>query len=88
MSRSIGVFGVGPGLGQALARRYAREGRSPRGLPARAGVRRARATHGIAHVAARDAASASTQTTNRGAFMEQSGRNPRPQGANRDVAKK
>ena len=26
MSRSIAVFGVGPGLGQAVARRYAREG--------------------------------------------------------------
>jgi short-subunit dehydrogenase len=26
MSRSIAVFGAGPGLGQAVARRYAREG--------------------------------------------------------------
>ena len=26
MSKSIAVFGAGPGLGQALARRYAREG--------------------------------------------------------------
>ena len=26
MPRSIGVFGAGPGLGQAVARRYAREG--------------------------------------------------------------
>ena len=26
MSKSIGVFGAGPGLGQAVARRYAREG--------------------------------------------------------------
>ena len=26
MSRSIGVFGAGPGLGQAVARRYAQEG--------------------------------------------------------------
>ena len=26
MARSIGVFGAGPGLGQAVARRYAREG--------------------------------------------------------------
>ncbi len=26
MSKSIAVFGVGPGLGQAIARRYAKEG--------------------------------------------------------------
>lgn len=26
MSRSIAVFGAGPGLGQAVAHRYAREG--------------------------------------------------------------
>jgi NAD(P)-dependent dehydrogenase (short-subunit alcohol dehydrogenase family) len=26
MSKSIAVFGAGPGLGQAVARRYAREG--------------------------------------------------------------
>lgn len=26
MSKSIAVFGVGPGLGQAVARRYAKEG--------------------------------------------------------------